>query len=61
MTLSVHFYTILADTLESTEIYTQVSLRKLRAVFLTTHPGATLEGKPPPEAEDEEFGEEENT
>jgi len=57
----VHFYTILADTLESTEIYTQVSLRKLRAVFLTTHPGATLEGKPPPEAEDEEFGEEENT
>jgi len=41
--------------LESTEIYTQVSLRKLRAVFLTTHPGATLAGKPPPE-EEEEFG-----
>jgi len=49
------------NRLESTEIYTQVSLRKLRAVFLTTHPGATLEGKPPPEAEEEEFGEEENT
>ncbi|MBF0547365.1 MAG: site-specific tyrosine recombinase XerC [Candidatus Riflebacteria bacterium] len=39
--------------LETTQIYTQVTLRKLRAVFLMTHPGATLNGKPPPEAEEE--------
>ena len=39
--------------LESTQIYTQVSLRKLRAIFLATHPGATLNGKPPPEEEEE--------
>lgn len=49
------------NRLESTEIYTQVSLRKLRAVFLATHPGANLDGKPPSEAEEEGLGEEENT
>lgn len=47
--------------LESTAIYTQVSLRKLRAIYLTTHPGATLDGKPPLEAEEEELGEEKTT
>lgn len=45
------------NRLESTEIYTQVSLRKLRAVFLTTHPGANLDGKTPPEAGEEETDE----
>ena len=39
--------------LSTTQIYTQVAIRTLKAVHTATHPGATLERKPPvsPEAE----------
>jgi integrase/recombinase XerD len=40
--------------LQTTEIYTQVSIRKLKQVYEATHPGANLERKQRPEEEPEE-------
>ena len=33
--------------LETTQVYTRVSVTKLRAVYEATHPGARLERRPP--------------
>jgi integrase/recombinase XerD len=39
--------------LQTTEIYTQVSIRKLKQIHENTHPGANLERKPKPEDDEE--------
>ncbi|MGH3442521.1 MAG: tyrosine-type recombinase/integrase [Nitriliruptorales bacterium] len=40
--------------LETTQIYTQVSIRQLQAIYLATHPGATNEHHRRPDEEDED-------
>ena len=36
--------------LQTTQIYTHVSIRRLKEVHAATHPGAKLAPRPPPEA-----------
>jgi integrase/recombinase XerD len=40
--------------LESTMVYTQVSIRNLKKIHTATHPGATLERTPPAATHEEE-------
>ncbi|PIY22734.1 MAG: hypothetical protein COZ11_11510, partial [Deltaproteobacteria bacterium CG_4_10_14_3_um_filter_51_14] len=51
------------ESLNTTEIYTRVSIRGLQEVFKKTHPGANLRRKPPPRDPErlEKLEEEENT
>jgi len=39
------------SNLESTQVYTQVSIRNLKQIHTATHPGAALEKKPSAESQ----------